>query len=69
MDLWMMETIYPEPQQSTPVVMDSGWWDPARDSVRSMATGLGRHLSANVRLQLLYGMCYEHILQRLNALY
>ncbi len=42
--------------------MDSSWWDPARDSVRITAAGLGRHLSANVRLQLLYGnnwICYE----------
>ncbi len=39
--------------------MDSSWWDPARDSVRITAAGLGRHLSANVRLQSLYCMCYE----------
>ncbi len=39
--------------------MDSSWWDPARDSVRITAAGLGKHLSANVKLQLLYCMCYE----------
>ncbi len=40
--------------------MDSSWWDPARDSVRIMAAGLGKHLSANVRLQLLNNwMCYK----------
>ena len=42
--------------------MDLGWWDLARDSVRRTAAGLERHLSANVRLQLLYGnnwICYE----------
>ncbi len=48
MDLWMMETICQEPLLSTPVMMDSGWWDPARDSVRRTEAGLERHLPANV---------------------
>ncbi len=62
MDLWMMETICQEPQLSTPVMMDSGWWDPARDSVRRAEAGLERHLPANVKSTIVYEgncMCYE----------